>query len=237
MLTTASIKKFLRSVKMKRIFPQFLISFLLAFCLGLITLAIAGYLNIWKQDWRAEHVTKVQKVLPLGMQMNEYPTLPKVISPVLIYRIVSHQNNNISVELEKRPAIDVAVIDKDPLPLRSLHDKKPREFRYFEKKLQTSEASSDPCPKGKSLFWDRCFGIFRAPWGVTYSGFWQEDKLNGLAKSVDLKTGATYIGEFANNMFDGCGIFVSKNGSIKSGQWTKNSFIFGSSLCEMQQPD
>ena len=223
--------------RMKRSWPQFLISFVLALCLGMTTLAIAGYLNIWKQSWRAEHITKVQKFLPLDIQSNESPRLPKIITTSLFYKEVYPQNHEISIEREKRPIIDSTVIEEDPTLVLQLDVKKPKQFKYFAKKLQKSKLSSVSCPKGKSLFWDSCFGIFEAPWGVTYSGIWLEDKLNGIAKSVDLKTGDTYIGEFANNMFDGCGVFLSKNGSIKSGQWNKNSFIYGSNLCEMQKID
>ena len=222
---------------MSRSFPQFIISFVFAFCVGVTILAIAGYLNIWKQGWRAEHVTKMHKFLPIDIQISEIPILPKIISPRLLYKEVSQQNHGISIERENPPVIDFTIINKDPTPVRPLDAKKPKEFTYFEKMFQTSKVSSVSCPKGKSLFWDNCFGTFKAPWGVTYSGIWLEDKLNGIAKSVDLKTGDTYIGEFANNMFDGCGVFISKSGSIKSGQWHKNSFIPGSSICEMQKID
>ena len=228
---------YLRNVEMKRSFPQFIISLLVGLCFGLIALALAGYLNIWKQDWRAEHSIELQELIPVATQTSQYPNLPNVILPLSIYNLVSQQDFDSSIVREKRPVIDVSVIDKDPLPIRVLGVKKSEEFTNFEKKLQNRRASSVSCPKGKSLFWDGCFGTFKAPWGVTYSGIWREDKLNGLAKSVDLKTGDTYIGEFANNMFDGCGIFISTSGSIKSGQWIKNSFISDSSPCDPQQFD
>ena len=103
--------------------------------------------------------------------------------------------------------------------------------------LQKLQTTAQACPDVGTVYWDNCYGIFKAPWNVTYEGIWQEDKLQGFGRSVNLTSGETYLGEFINNMFEGCGVLTSQNGERQQGIWEKNILISSDETCLLSKGD
>uniref|UniRef100_A0A0B6Y0V6 MORN repeat-containing protein 5 n=1 Tax=Arion vulgaris TaxID=1028688 RepID=A0A0B6Y0V6_9EUPU len=57
--------------------------------------------------------------------------------------------------------------------------------------------------------------------GMTYYGFWNQDKMNGYGKLVH-PSSATYEGSFVNNQFHGNGKYTWPNGAFYVGQFVEN---------------
>ena len=54
--------------------------------------------------------------------------------------------------------------------------------------------------------------------GEVYVGEWWDDKRHGRGR-VTLGDGGTYVGTFARGVYDGIGIFRSKDGDEYDGEW------------------
>lgn len=216
---------------------HFIFSVFLGGFISLIALAVANYYNVWKQDWQAEYRIISTVLLPPSIRPYNLAKVPDIIGPVFLEKAIFLDESTKTPLLELHPQIKRTRIEQVNHKFPQIKILKPKKFLHFERKLSVSETSFLPCPESKSTFWDNCFGTFNAPWDVVYSGIWRKDKLNGWARSINLKNGETYIGEFSNNMQDGCGVFVSKNGQVQSGLWTKNTFTSSSSACFALLPD
>ena len=207
---------------MLRAIPRFLMSLLLGLCLGIAALALAGYLNIWKQTWQASF-TIVEEVFD---QQNNHPVtgltaplallpIPYTSSPKRLY--LDHQSSSddryIPTETFVKTTTDVmsAIVNSSTDQAKQAHPL-----------LQKLKATTLACPGVETVYWDDCYGTFKAPWNVTYEGIWEEDKLTGFGTSINLTSGEIYIGEFINNMYDGCGKLTSENGVVELGIWKKN---------------
>ena len=218
---------------MLRAILRFLMSLVFGLGLGITALVVAGYSNIWKHSWQPSFVF-VEAVFE--QQDNQPVTEPKAPSPLLP---VLYNSSHIRLELEHQSpsyerytpkeksfqkAIskmsDPANISTDPTtPARRL--------------LQKLKTTTIACPDVGTVYWDDCYGIFKAPWNVTYEGVWKEDKLTGLGTSINLKSGEIYIGEFVNNMYDGCGTLTSPNGDFEHGVWKQNILMRSDESCAL----
>ncbi|XP_040285531.1 MORN repeat-containing protein 2 [Bufo bufo] len=67
-------------------------------------------------------------------------------------------------------------------------------------------------------------GVNRSPNGVTYTGSWKHDRMQGLGK-LEHPSGAIYEGEFIDNKFHGRGTYTFSNGAQYIGNFTENKMI------------
>ncbi|XP_078261398.1 MORN repeat-containing protein 2 [Rhinoraja longicauda] len=65
------------------------------------------------------------------------------------------------------------------------------------------------------------YGVHTTLNGITYSGQWNNDKMNGTGKLVHL-SGAVYEGEFKDNTFHGMGTYTWPNNSKYIGSFNNN---------------
>ncbi|XP_032881672.1 MORN repeat-containing protein 2 isoform X1 [Amblyraja radiata] len=69
------------------------------------------------------------------------------------------------------------------------------------------------------------FGVHTTLNGMTYSGQWNNDKMNGTGKLVH-PSGAVYEGEFKDNTFHGMGTYTWPNNSKYIGSFNENNNRF-----------
>ena len=220
---------------MLRAIPRFLVSLLLGLCLGIAALALAGYMNIWKQTWRASFAI-VEEIFDLPKdQPNTKPKVPIELGPVLYnpsperLRLGQQRRSNdryipkeTSVQASIAAMSVLANISTDPAKLA-------------QRLLQKLKATAVACPDSGTIYWDDCYGTFKAPWNVTYEGIWKGDKLTGFGTSVNLTSGEIYIGKFIDNMYHGCGALMSENGDIERGIWNQNVLVQSDAACQLPE--
>ncbi|XP_053879410.1 MORN repeat-containing protein 2 isoform X1 [Malaclemys terrapin pileata] len=64
-------------------------------------------------------------------------------------------------------------------------------------------------------------GVHTTPDGITYTGNWKNDKMNGSGR-LEHPSGAVYEGEFKDNMFHGLGTYSFPNGAKYIGNFNEN---------------
>ncbi|KAE8601387.1 hypothetical protein XENTR_v10013656 [Xenopus tropicalis] len=64
-------------------------------------------------------------------------------------------------------------------------------------------------------------GVHKSLCGLTYSGLWNNDKMNGMGR-LEHPSGAVYEGEFTDNMFHGKGTYIFPNGARYIGSFNQN---------------
>ncbi len=201
---------------------RFMVFFLLGIGVGVTALAIAAFSNIWKQKWQATYdIVEIDLKLP---DTNTFatPNVPQNLTLVL-YKKLSER-----LSLDHLGYVDVGYIPKRTrlkyiIPPKTSLTQMPEELLLpFIEVLHSLKSSTPVCPDVGTVFWDNCYGTFTAPWNVTYEGTWYGDKLDGFGRSINLKSGDTYIGQFVNNMYEGCGVFATKSGKVQQGLWRKN---------------
>ncbi|KAM5165220.1 MORN repeat-containing protein 2 [Mantella aurantiaca] len=67
-------------------------------------------------------------------------------------------------------------------------------------------------------------GVNKTPNGVTYTGSWKNDKMNGFGK-LEHSSGAVYEGEFIDNMFHGIGTYTFPSGAQYHGGFYQNKMM------------
>ncbi|TFJ98429.1 MORN repeat-containing protein 2 [Platysternon megacephalum] len=65
-------------------------------------------------------------------------------------------------------------------------------------------------------------GVHTTPNGITYTGNWENDKMNGIGR-LEHPSGAVYEGEFKDNMFHGLGTYSFPNGAKYIGNFNENN--------------
>ena len=222
---------------MLRIIPRFLISLLFGLGLGVMALAVAGYLNIWKQTWQASFAIVDKIFEQQNNQPFTEPTAPIALLPVL------YNPSHVRLHLElKRPANDRYIpkersVKNDIDRMSALANISTELTTSAHQVLTKLKATTVICPDVGTVYWDDCYGTFKAPWNVTYEGVWKEDKLNGFGTSINLTSGEIYIGEFINNMYDGCGTLTSHNGNVEHGIWKQNVLMQADETCPLPYRD
>ncbi|XP_068088297.1 MORN repeat-containing protein 2 [Hyperolius riggenbachi] len=79
-------------------------------------------------------------------------------------------------------------------------------------------------------------GVNKTPNGVTYTGSWEKDKMNGIGR-LEHPSGAIYEGEFSDNVFHGVGTYTFPSGAQYTGGFSKNKmmgegeYVDASGLC------
>ena len=216
---------------------RFMVFFLLGIGLGVTALAIAAFSNIWKQKWQATYdIVEIDLKLP-NAQTFATPNLPKKVT-LILYKKISER-----LSLDHLAYVDVGYIPKGTrykhiIPPKTSLALVPKErLLPFTEMLQSLKSSTPVCPDAGTIFWDKCYGTFKAPWNVTYEGTWYGDKLDGFGRSINLTSGDTYIGQFVNNMYDGCGVFATKNGEVQQGIWRKNILQKNNQSCSLPKSD
>nr|CAB3263906.1 MORN repeat-containing protein 2-like [Phallusia mammillata] len=63
------------------------------------------------------------------------------------------------------------------------------------------------------------FGTHKTSSGVVYTGYWENDKMNGNGELV-YPTGASYKGEFCDNYYDGSGTYTWPNQCVYKGSFS-----------------
>ena len=218
---------------MLRAILRFLMSLLFGLGLGITALAMAGYSNIWKQSWQPGFVF-VEAVFE--QQDNQPVTEPKAPFPLLP---VLYNPSHVRLQLElQRPVNDRYIpkgrsVKNDIGVMSALANISNEPTTPTHHILQKLKATTVVCPDLGTVYWNDCYGTFETPWNVTYEGIWKEDKLNGFGTSTNLTSGEIYIGEFINNMYDGCGTLTSRNGNVEHGIWKQNVLIQGDETCPL----
>jgi len=214
-----------------------MLSFLLGLGLGSAALVMAGYLNIWKLNWQAAYAIVESRLYLPQTQTVILPTTPLALIPIL------YNASPEKLVLDKENSAEASYIPKEgpfaPTTAQrsSLTGNQNETMTPAESILQKLQTTAQACPDVGTVYWDNCYGIFKAPWNVTYEGVWREDKLQGFGRSVNLTSGETYLGEFINNMFEGCGVLTSQNGERQQGIWEKNILISSDETCLLSKGD
>ncbi|MGB1695939.1 MAG: hypothetical protein ACPHFU_05695 [Paracoccaceae bacterium] len=208
-----------------------MLSFLLGLGLGSAALVMAGYLNIWKLNWQAAYAIVESRLYLPQTQTVILPTTPLALIPIL------YNASPEKLALDKENSAEASYIPKEgpfaptTAQTSALTGIQNEAMTPAESILQKLQTTAQACPDVGTVYWDNCYGIFKAPWNVTYEGIWREDKLQGFGRSVNLTSGETYLGEFINNMFEGCGVLTSQNGERQQGIWEKNILISSNEPC------
>ena len=79
---------------MLRVVPRFLISLLFGLGIGVMALAVAGYLNIWKQTWQASFAIVDEVFEQQNTQPIIEPTVPLALLPIL------YNSSHVRLQLE-----------------------------------------------------------------------------------------------------------------------------------------
>ena len=216
---------------------RFMLSFLLGLGLGSAALVMAGYLNIWKLNWQAAYAIVESRLYLPQTQTVILPTTPLALIPIL------YNASPEKLVLDKENSAEASYIPKEgpfaptTAQTSALTGNQNETMTPAESILQKLQTTAQACPDVGTVYWDNCYGIFKAPWNVTYEGVWREDKLQGFGRSVNLTSGETYLGEFINNMFEGCGVLTSQNGERQQGIWKKNILISSDETCLLSKGD
>tara|TARA_B100001939_G_scaffold340024_1_gene347556 strand:- start:2549 stop:3193 length:645 start_codon:yes stop_codon:yes gene_type:complete len=214
-----------------------MLSFLLGLGLGSAALVMAGYLNIWKLNWQAAYAIVDSRLYLPQTQTVILPTTPLALIPIL------YNASPEKLVLDKENSAEASYIPKEgpfaptTAQTSALTGNQNETMTPAESILQKLQTTAQACPDVGTVYWDNCYGIFKAPWNVTYEGVWREDKLQGFGRSVNLTSGETYLGEFINNMFEGCGVLTSQNGERQQGIWEKNILISSDETCLLSKGD
>ena len=182
---------------------RFMLSFLLGLGLGSAALVMAGYLNIWKLNWQAAYAIVESRLYLPQTQTVILPTTPLALIPIL------YNASPEKLVLDRENSAEASYIPKEgpfaptTAQTSALTGIQNEAMTPAESILQKLQTTAQACPDVGTVYWDNCYGIFKAPWNVTYEGVWREDKLQGFGRSVNLTSGETYLGEFINNMFEG----------------------------------
>jgi len=214
-----------------------MLSFLLGLGLGSAALVMAGYLNIWKLNWQAAYAIVESRLYLPQTQTVILPTTPLALIPIL------YNASPEKLVLDKENSAEASYIPKEgpfaptTAQTSALTGNQNETMTPAESILQKLQTTAQACPDVGTVYWDNCYGIFKAPWNVTYEGVWREDKLQGFGRSVNLTSGETYLGEFINNMFEGCGVLTSQNGERQQGIWEKNILISSDETCLLSKGD
>jgi len=216
---------------------RFMLSFLLGLGLGSAALVMAGYLNIWKMNWQAAYAIVESRLYLPQTQTVILPTTPLALIPIL------YNASPEKLVLDRENSAEASYIPKEgpfaptTAQTSALTGNQNETMTPAESILQKLQTTAQACPDVGTVYWDNCYGIFKAPWNVTYEGVWREDKLQGFGRSVNLTSGETYLGEFINNMFEGCGVLTSQNGERQQGIWEKNILISSDETCLLSKGD
>jgi len=214
-----------------------MLSFLLGLGLGSAALVMAGYLNIWKLNWQAAYAIVESRLYLPQTQTVILPTTPLALIPIL------YNASPEKLVLDRENSAEASYIPKEgpfaptTAQTSALTGIQNEAMTPAESILQKLQTTAQACPDVGTVYWDNCYGIFKAPWNVTYEGVWREDKLQGFGRSVNLTSGETYLGEFINNMFEGCGVLTSQNGERQQGIWEKNILISSDETCLLSKGD
>jgi len=198
---------------------------------------MAGYLNIWKLNWQAAYAIVESRLYLPQTQTVILPTTPLALIPIL------YNASPEKLVLDKENSAEASYIPKEgpfaptTAQTSALTGNQNETMTPAESILQKLQTTAQACPDVGTVYWDNCYGIFKAPWNVTYEGVWREDKLQGFGRSVNLTSGETYLGEFINNMFEGCGVLTSQNGERQQGIWEKNILISSDETCLLSKGD
>ena len=198
---------------------------------------MAGYLNIWKLNWQAAYAIVESRLNLPQTQTVILPTTPLALIPIL------YNASPEKLVLDKENSAEASYIPKEGpfaptiAQTSALTGIQNEAMTPAESILQKLQTTAQACPDVGTVYWDNCYGIFKAPWNVTYEGVWREDKLQGFGRSVNLTSGETYLGEFINNMFEGCGVLTSQNGERQQGIWEKNILISSDDTCLLSKGD
>ena len=218
---------------MLRVVSRFLISLLFGLGIGVMALAVAGYLNIWKQTWQANFAIVDEVFEQQNTQPITEPTAPLALLPVL------YNSSHVRLQLEDHSPSNDRYIPKETSvqnasgAMSALANISTKPTTPAQHILQKLKATTVVCPDVGTVYWDDCYGTFKTPWNVTYEGIWKEDKLNGFGTSINLTSGEIYIGEFINNMYNGCGTLTSRNGNVEHGIWKQNILIQADETCPL----
>ena len=210
---------------------RFMLSFLLGLALGSSALVIAVYMNILKLKWQADFTIVENSLYLPETQTDILPTRPPALKPILHNAspqklVVIEESSAEARYIPKERSFTIATAQTSaPIALQK------GTVVLAESALQNLQATTQACPDIGTVYWDNCYGTFKAPWSVTYEGIWRGDKLQGFGKSVNLISGETYLGEFINNMFEGCGVLKSQNGETQQGIWEKNILVRSDETC------
>jgi hypothetical protein len=78
-----------------------------------------------------------------------------------------------------------------------------------------------PCPEGERAYWHNCYGTYTDANGNKYVGEFRDQKRHGQGTMTYAKTGNKYVGEWKENRNEGFGVFTDKDGTIYSGNFSK----------------